>query len=65
MYLDFLVVKTLYRDYKTTAKSQEFEESSVADRLKIKLLFNFSIGALFIFFLLLLYYVIAPMQMGW
>ena len=57
-----IVFKTLYKDYKLMKKTQQFEDSTIADRIKIQSILFFSLTTIFVFCLLLLYYVIYPMQ---
>lgn len=59
------IIKTLYKDFKLTENSEEYDESTVSDKIKIKSLLYFSLIAIFAFCMLLLYYVIAPMQITW
>ena len=56
--IDFFVTKTLYSDYKLTKKSEQFEDASVADRIKVSFVFYFILLALIAFAGLLSYYII-------
>lgn len=63
--LGVIVMKTLYKDFKTTEKTEDYENITIADKIKIKSVLYFSLIAICSFCLLLLYYVIAPMQITW
>jgi len=63
--LGWFIGKTLYKDFKQTEKSQEYEESTVADKIKIKFMLYFSLISIISFCLLLLYFVVSPMQITW
>lgn len=60
----FYVAKVLYKDFKFVEKSDDYEESTVADRIKIKFILYFSLISIFAFCLLLLYFVIMPLYIG-
>ena len=60
-----VVSRTLYRDFKQTETSLYYEESTLADKIKIKAILYFSLVAIVTFCLLLLYYVIVPMKITW
>jgi hypothetical protein len=57
------IIKNLYKDFKLTEKTVEYEDSTIIDKIKVKIMLYFSIIAIFIFCLLLLFYVISPMQL--
>jgi len=59
------IIKILCKDFKLTEKSAEYDESTIAEKIKLKLILSFSLIAIFSFCLLLLYYVISPMQIVW
>lgn len=63
--LGSFVIKILYKDFKLTEKSIEYDESTNAEKIKLKFILSFSLIAIFSFCLLLLYYVISPMQIIW
>lgn len=56
------IVKTLYSDFKLTEKSQEYEDTTIADKIKVKSILYFTLIAICGFCLFLLYYVICPIQ---
>jgi len=61
----WFIGKTLYQDLKQTEKTPEYEESTVADKIKIKSMLYFSLITIIAFCLLLLYFVVSPMQITW
>jgi heme/copper-type cytochrome/quinol oxidase subunit 2 len=63
--LGVIVIKTLYKDFRTTEKTEEYENVTIADKIKIKFILYISLIAICSFCLFLLYYVIAPMQINW
>jgi phosphoglycerol transferase MdoB-like AlkP superfamily enzyme len=63
--LGVIVIRTLYKDFRTTEKTEEYENITIADKIKIKFILYVSLIAICSFCLLLLYYVIAPMQITW
>jgi hypothetical protein len=60
-----IIFKTLYKDFKQTENSLAYEESTIADKIKIKAILYFSLVTIAAFCMLLLYYVIVPMQITW
>lgn len=58
----FVVAKTLYKDFKETEKTQDYEDIIIADKIKMKIILYFSLITIISFCLLLLYYVIVPIQ---
>jgi len=63
--LGFIVIRTLYKDFRATEKTEEYENVTIADKIKIKFILYVSLIAICSFCLLLLYYIIAPMQINW
>lgn len=63
--LGFIVVRTLYKDFKATEKTEDYELTTIADKIKIKFILYTSLIAICSFCLLLLCYVIVPMQITW
>ena len=61
----WFIGKTLYQDLKQTEKTPEYEESTVADKIKIKSMLYFSLIAIIAFCLLFLYYVVSPLTIIW
>ena len=59
------VFKTFFSDFRLTQKTEDYEESTLIDKLKIKAIFYFSLVCIFSFCLFLLYFVISPMQITW
>jgi hypothetical protein len=59
------IIKTLYKDFKLTEKTEGYEDLIIADKIKMKSILYFSIIAIFSFCLLLLYFVIVPMSLAW
>jgi hypothetical protein len=57
-----IIARTIYKDFKITKTTQDYEDSILADKIKIKAILYSSIIAICVFCLLLLYYVITPMQ---
>lgn len=56
--IDFFVSRTLYSDFKITKKSEQFEDASVADKIKVKFVFYFALLSLVSFAGLLIYYIV-------
>jgi dolichol kinase len=56
----FLVGRVLYKDYKNTKKSEEYEDLTIADKLKFQSILYISITAIGIFCLLILFFIISP-----
>lgn len=55
----------LYKDFKLIEKTEEYENSTLADKIKLKAVLYFSLVGICTFCLLLLYFVIVPMQIIW
>lgn len=60
-----IVIKTLYKDFKQIEGTEQYEEATIADKIKTKSILYFSQISIIGFCLLLLYYVISPMQITW
>jgi hypothetical protein len=60
-----VIIRTLYKDFKLTEQTEEYQDSIIADKIKMKSILYFSLIAIASFCLLLLYYVISPMQITW
>jgi len=59
------IMKMLYKDFKLIEKTEEYENSTLADKIKLKAVLYFSLVGICTFCLLLLYFVIVPMQIIW
>lgn len=59
------IAKILYKDFRLTEKTVEYEDTTIADKIKIKSILYFSLITICAFCLLLLYFVVAPMQITW
>ena len=59
---DFLIARLMFLDFKRTKKLVSFEESSIADKTKLSVVFYFVLLALCVFALLLCYLIIIPIQ---
>jgi len=62
--LDIVVSRILFLDFRRTIKSGNYEESSVAERIKLKFIFYFTFIALISFGLLMGFFVIIPITVG-
>lgn len=60
--LGIFIAKTLYKDFRLTEKTSDYEDSTVIDKIKIKFMLYFSLIAICTFCSLLVYYIIIPMQ---
>lgn len=60
--LGIFIANMFYKDFKSIEKTQEYEESMLADKIKVQSVLYFSMIAICGFCLLLLYYVIIPIQ---
>jgi len=58
--LDIVISRILFLDFKRTIKSSNYEESSIAERIKLKFIFYFTFIALITFSLLVGFFVIIP-----
>jgi type III secretory pathway component EscV len=59
-----VVIQTLYKDFKNTEKTSQYDELSVADKIKIKTVLYISMTAIVAFCLLLVYFIIVPVQIN-
>ena len=59
------VLRTLFFDYRKTIKSENFDDSTIIAKMRLKTIFFTSIFALVVFFMLLIYYLISPIAIKW
>ena len=62
--MDIYVAKVLYKDFKITESTVEYEDSTVMDKIKLKAVLYTSLVGVITFCLVLLYYVVVPMQIS-
>lgn len=62
--VDFFVSRILFIDFINTIKTKAFEEATVANKIKVKIIFYFTYLALIVFALLLIIYIISPLQIN-
>lgn len=57
-----LVAKFFLKDYKTTIKTQQFEEGSLISKIKLKFIFYFLLLTTISFMSLIVFYLISPLK---
>ena len=64
-FIDLIVFKTMFVDYRSTIKTDNYVDSTIASKLKLKLILSVSLFGLFAFFMLLIYFIIVPIELKW
>jgi len=60
--ISFLLLLTMVKDYRITIKTDNYENASIFDRLKIKIIFYLILTVISVFILLLSFFVFSPIQ---
>ena len=64
-FFNLSVLRTLLIDYRRTIKTENFDDSTIITKMRLKSIFFISIFALIVFFMLLIYYLFSPIAIKW
>lgn len=61
--IDLMVFKTMFVDYRRTIKTENYEDSTISAKLKLKFVFLVSLFGLLVFLMLLSYFIVMPIEL--
>ncbi len=59
------VMINLYKDFKFNEKTDDYDQLTIAERIKVKLILYISLISIFSLCVFLLYFILVPIQLMW